>query len=135
MPRSRRIRNYIQEISASPNIEKASFIPPFMVLIVEIILLAHAFSLKETYVIFLTTILLALSIVEIILVSREIHDHYKKSNFDKVLTIQLDDFVTKRKTKNVKELVESFIKKNPQYAVNRNEIYRTVCQIMQIHKK
>jgi hypothetical protein len=94
MPRSGRLRTYITELAESPRTEKISFIPPFLVLLVEIILLRHAIVIESSYVIALTTILLVLSIIEIILVSREIHEHYQRSNFDRILTIRLDDFMT-----------------------------------------
>lgn len=135
MPRSGRLRNYINEIAESPRIEKITFIPPFLVLIVEIILIRHAIMIEEAYIIVLTTILLILSGVEIILVFEEIHEHYKRNNFDRILTIRLDDFVLGRKIKSVKEVVEEFIKIHPQYNSHRNEIYHITCQIMETHKE
>ena len=93
MPRSGRLRLFIKELAESPKIEKLSFIPPFLVLLVEIILLQHALAIYEPYVIGLTTLLLILSVTEIILVAQEIHEHYQIKNFERILTIKLDDFV------------------------------------------
>ncbi|MCK5636373.1 MAG: hypothetical protein KAH91_03050 [Thermoplasmatales archaeon] len=135
MPRSGRLRNYINEIAESPRIEKITFIPPFIVLIVEIILIRHAIMIEEWYIIVLTTILLILSAIEIILVFEEIHEHYQRSNFDRILTIRLDDFVLERKKKSVKEVVEEFIQTHPHYNKHRNEIYHITCQIMETHKE
>jgi hypothetical protein len=115
--------------------EKLSFIPPFIILVFEIILIIHAYTLNELYVITVTTILLSLSIIEIILVSREMHEHYKRRNFDRILTIKLDDFITQTKGTNVKTNVTDFIEQNPEYENSRNEIYHIVCQIMETHKK
>ena len=123
MPRSGRLRTYIKEFTESPRLEKISFIPPFLVLIVEIILLEHALSINEGYIIALTTILLILSVIEILFVSQEIHGHYQSTNFDRILTIRLDDFIIKRKKKNVKLLVEEFIETHPNYRNHRNGIY------------
>jgi len=119
MPRSGRLRRHIREFTGSSRAEKLSFIPPFLVLIVEIILLQHAIRIQVDYVIELTIILLILSAIEIILVSREMHKHYQRSNFDRILTIRLDDFIIERKKKNVKELVEEFIEKYPHYSSYR----------------
>ena len=135
MPRSGRLRCYIKEFAESPRFEKLSFIPPFLVLIVEIILLRHALSINEGYVIALTSILLILSAVEIFLVGGEIHDHYRRTNFDRILTIRLDDFITKKRNKNVQSLVEEFIETYPGYSCNRNEIYHIACQILDTHKE
>jgi len=137
MPRCGRLRSFISEYRGSPRTERISFIPPFLILIVEAVLLMHALTIDvpDLMVVELTTILLIISIVEIILVSYEIHEHYSKTNFDKVLTIRLDDFITEKKEKNVKKIVTEFIDQRPAYASHRNEIYHTACQIMETHKE
>ena len=135
MPRSGRIRNYIKELSESPMAEKLSFIPPFPILAIEIILIYHAFIINEYSVIILTTILLILSIIEMILVFGEIHEHYQSSNFDRELTIRLDDFIIEERTGNVKKIVEDFINDNPRFEPHRDNIYHIACQIMETHKR
>jgi hypothetical protein len=86
-------------------------------------------------VIVLTATLVIISIIEMILVSLEIHEHYQSSNFDRLLTIRLDDFVTESKQENVKKIVEDFIDFHPEYNAYRNEIYHITCQIMEMHKE
>jgi len=137
MPRSGRLRNFIKEYKASPKTEKLSFIPPFLILLVEAILLIHAFTIDvpDIMVVELTSILLIISIIEIILVTREIHENYSKSNFDKVLTIRLDDFIIESKEINVKKIVTDFIEKYPEYRNHRSDIYHTTCQILETHNK
>ena len=135
MPRSGRLRNFIKECKESPRTDKLSFIPPYLILILELILFIYAFISNEIPVMILTLILLIISIAEATLVSREIHQHYIKTNFDKVLTIRLDDFITEKKGKNVKKLVTEFIEQYPQYNTHRNEIYHTACQILETHEE
>ncbi|PNX50605.1 MAG: hypothetical protein BV456_06150 [Thermoplasmata archaeon M8B2D] len=137
MPRSRRLRNLIREYKESPRFEKMSFIPPFIILIVEGILLIHAITINvpDIMVVELTLILLAISIVEMILVFGEIHRHYKQNNFDKILTIRLDDFITEKKEINVKKIVTDFIELHPEYNRYRNEAYYTTCAILETHKQ
>jgi hypothetical protein len=137
MPRSGRLRTFIREYSSSPGIEKLSFIPPFLILIVEGILLVHALTIDvpDIMVVELTMVLLIISIIEILLVTREIHEHYQKTNFDRILTIKLDDFITESKEINVKKIVTEFIKKYPEYSKYRNDIYHTACQILETHKQ
>jgi len=134
MPRSGRLRNFIREYGESPKAERLSFIPPFLILAIEIVLIYHAITLNEAFVIILTSILLTVSITEIMLVSSEIHEHYIRSNFDKILTIRLDDFIGKKKEKNVKKIVGDFIELYPRYKTHRNDIYHTICQILEMHK-
>jgi len=135
MPRCGRLRSFIREYKESGRLEKWSFIPPFAILALEIILIAHAFMLQEIFVILLTLILVIISSIEIILVSTEIHEHYKCLNFDRVLTIRLDDFITETKEINVKKIVKDFIELHPEYKANRNEIYHTTCQILETHRE
>ena len=135
MPRCGRLRSFIQEYAESPRLEKASFIPPFLILIIEIILIIHAIGLKEMYVIALTAILLIISSIEIILVSAEIHANYQKDSFDRILTIRLDDYILERREKNVKIIVNDFIEEHPEYSSHRGEIYHTACQILETHRE
>jgi len=135
MPRSGRIRNFLREYKESPKIEKLSFIAPFLILLIECILLAHAINLKEVYVILLTAILVIVSIVEIILVTLEIHEEKQRRNFGKILAIKVDDFIINSKVTNVKKIVENFIKKYPEYRLKRNEVYHTACQVLETHKE
>jgi len=135
MPRCGRFRTFIREYNESARTDKLSFIPPFLILIVEAVLLMHALTIDvpDIMVVELTTILLIISIIEIILVSREMHQHYMKNNFDRILTIKLDDFITETNEKNVKKIVTDFIEDNSKYSTNRNEIYHIACQILETH--
>ncbi len=135
MPRCRRLRSFIREYNESQKTDKISFLPPFFILILEIILITHAFIENNTFVIWLTFILVIISIIEIIFVTREIHQHYQRNNFDRELTIRLDDFIIGKNEKNVQNIVEKFINLYPNYKNSRNEIYRISCQIMETHKK
>jgi len=135
MPRCGRLRSFIREYNESRRNDRISFLLPFFVLSIEIILLYHAITIIEGYVIVLTSLLLTLSIIEITLVSREAHKRYQQINFDRILTIRLDDFITKTRIKNVKIIVEDFIEQYPEYKKHRSQIYRTSCQILETHKE
>ena len=135
MPRSGRLRNFICEYKESPKLEKMSFIPPFFILAIEIILIIHAYIVQEIFVIILTSILLLISLIETLLVSAEVHQHYTKSNFDRILTIRLDDFITETKQINVKKIVMDFIEQYPEYESQRNEIYHITCEVLETHRK
>lgn len=135
MPRSGRLRTFIKEYRESPRTERVSFIPPFLILALEVILIAHAISIMDSYVIVLTSVLVVISVIEMILVTLEIHEHYQCANFDKVLTIKLDDFITEKKGKNVKKIITDFLDFYPEYEKHRNEIYHTTCQILETHRE
>ena len=135
MPRSKRLRNFINEYNESPKTEKMSFIPPFFILTLEFILIIHAIFYGNLFVIIITSILVIISLIEIIFVSAEIHEHYQRTNFDREMTIRLDDFIIEKNEKNVKKIVEEFIHKNFHYETHRNEIYHVACQIMATHKE
>ena len=135
MPRTGRFRRFIKEYNESQKTDKISFIPPFFILILEIILITHAIIENNVFVIWLTLILVIISIIEIIFVAREIHEHYQSNNFDRELTIRLDDFIIEKNEKNVQTIVGKFIEVHPNYEIYRNEIYHIACQIMETHKK
>lgn len=135
MPRSGRLRTFIKEYSESPRTEKISFIPPFVIVAIELILLIHALSSNDLVVLQLTAILVVISVIEIILVINEIHDHYLRGNYEKILAIKLDDFITSTKQTNVRIIIEDFIEEYPEYKGHRGEIYRTSCQVLETHRE
>lgn len=137
MPRCGRFRTFIREYKESERFEKLSFIPPFIILILEVILLLHALTedTSDLLVVELTTILLFISIIEILLVSREIHEHYQKDGDQREMTIRLDDFILERRMDNVSRIVEEFLQNNQQYCKQRNTVYHIACQIMETHKR
>ena len=61
-----------------------------------------AFLISNLTIAFVTIILVIVSTLEIIFVTREIKGRIIENNFDKILTIKLDDFITKKRQKNVK---------------------------------
>ena len=103
MPRCGRLRTYITDYGQSIRAKKISFIIPYLILLLEIILLIDAAFLDfNPFIIVITSTLVIISLIEIILVSREIHNRIMESNLEKILTIRLDDFITQKKQKNVK---------------------------------
>ena len=135
MPRSGRTRQYLKDVAESQRYEKISFILPFIILTTEIILLIHAFSMQDIYVILLTSFLLVVSIAELLFVIQEIHEHQQISSIERELTIRLDDFILEQKTTNVSTVVEEFLSKNEKYDKKRNAVYHIACQIMETHEK
>jgi len=135
MPRCGRIRTFIQEYNQSPRANKLSFFLPYLILALELIVLIDALIISNLIIIVITIILATISILEIILVTREIHNKYREDNFDKILTIKLDNFVTKKTEKNVKIIISDFLEQYPEYDKHRNKIYHTTCQILETHKK
>jgi len=136
MVRCGRLRGFIQEFSESKRIEKISFVLPFFVIVIDLILIEHAIRINEHYIIFFTTLLFFLSVIEVGVVIREIHGHYQNSIFERLLTIKLDDFILENlQQTSVKTIVEDFIKKYPNYEPFRNEVYHTTCQILETHKE
>jgi hypothetical protein len=134
MPRCGRTRQYLNDIAESQRFEKISFVLPFIILIMEIILLLHAISLKEGYVIVLTMFLLVVSIAELLFVLQEIHEHQQLNNIERELTIRLDDFILEKGLTNVSTVVEDFLGKNDKYCKKRNTVYHIACQIMETHE-
>ena len=131
MARCSRTRSFLMEVVKSPFVEKLSFILPFFVITIDIIILEHAIRIQEIYIIICSLFLFFLSLFEITAVSSELHKNYQKSNFEKRLTIKLDNFIEEKKGHNIKKIVEDFIANNPKYAIYRNDVYQITCQILE----
>ena len=97
MARCSRTRNFLREVAKSPFAEKLSFILPFFVITIDIIILEHAIRIQETYIIVCSLFLFFLSLFEISVVSSELHKNYQKTAFEKRLTIKLDGFIKGKK--------------------------------------
>ena len=131
MARCSRTRCFLREVAKSPFGEKLSFILPFFVITIDIIILEHAIRIQETYIIACTLFLFFLSLFEIIIVSRELHINFQKSIFEKRLAIKLNNFLEGKKGYNIKEIVENFVEINPEYTTFRNDVYQITCQILE----
>jgi len=135
MPRCGRIRTFIKEYNQSPKVNKLSFFLPYLILVLELIVLIDALIISNLIIVSITIILVTISVLEIIFVTREIHSKIIESNFDRILTIKLDDFITNKREKNVKIIITDFLEQYPEYNKHRNKIYQTTCQILETHKK
>ena len=134
MPRCGRFRTFLQEYKRSPRTNKISFFLPYLILVLELIVLIDAAFLDfNPFIIFITLILVGISSIEIVFVTSEIHNKYLEDSFDKILTIKLDDFITETRENNVKKIVADFIETHPDYYSDRNKIYHTTCQILETH--
>jgi hypothetical protein len=85
MVRCRRLRYFLRETFESPLAEKLSFLLPFIVITIDIILIEHAVRINEHYIIFFTSLLFLLSLLEIIVIMKDISNHHKKNTLETVL--------------------------------------------------
>ena len=131
MARYSKLRKFLTEIAGSPLIEKISLILPFIILGIDIHILQYSLFRKDFEIILPATILLALSIIEIIVVIDEIHVTARKMNMERELTIKLEKFIFDNPKLNVKEIVNKFVEKHPEYKDLRKDIYHITCQIFQ----
>ena len=131
MARYSKLRKFLTEIAGSPLVEKISLILPFIILGIDIHILQYSLFRKDFEIVLPATILLALSIVEIIVVIDEIHVTARKMNMERELTIKLEKFIFDNPKLNVKEVVNKFMEKHPEYKDLRKDIYHITCQIFQ----
>jgi len=131
MARYSKLRKFLTEIAGSPSIEKISLILPFIILGIDIHILQYSLFRKDFEIVLPATILLALSIIEIIVVIDEIHVTARKMNMERELTIRLEKFIFDNPKLNVKEVVNKFMEKHPEYKDLRKDIYHITCQIFQ----
>lgn len=135
MPRCGRVRTFINDCIQSPRTKKISFFLPYLILILELIVLIDALIISNLTIAYIAIILVIISVLEIIFVTKEIQYRIIENNFDNILTIKLDDFITKKREKNVKIIISEFIEQYPEYNKHRSKIYHTTCQILETHQK
>lgn len=136
MPRSGAIREFIRDYYGSSRWEKLALIPPFIILFMELFLLGYDLNHDVDFIVIeFTLILVAISLVEIVIVGKEIHEHTHECDYREELAILLDDFIARSRYKSVKNILSSFINHYPQYRVYRSDIYRITCQILAVHKE
>jgi hypothetical protein len=135
MVRLDKCRTLLYELKQSPKMELFSFFLPFIVLAIDMIILEHAIRIREHYVILLSSTLLILSLIEIIVVIREIHRHYQQLIFERKLNILLDDFILEGNYKKVKRIVMEFVAKYPEYQTKRDKVYHLCVQILETHRE
>ena len=136
LPRCGRIKTFLQNCRQSNRVYNLSFFLPYLILVLELILLIDSTIIDFNLIIIIITLsLVIISIAEIILVTREIHDKIQTNNFEKILTIKLDDFITRKREKNVKIIISDFLEQYPEYYKHRNKIYHITCQILELHQK
>jgi len=104
------------------------------VITIDIILIEHAIRINEHYIMFFTMILFFLSLIEIIVIIKDISGHHKKDTLEKTITADLDKFMSKRQAENVKILVEDFIKNHPQYNKHIGKVYHIACHAIEDKK-
>jgi len=131
MVRYSKLRKFLTEIAGSPVVEKISLILPFIILGIDVHILQYSLFRKDFEIVLPATILLALSIIEIIVVIDEIHVTARKMNMERELTIKLEKFIFDNPKLNVKEIVNKFVEKHPEYKDLRKDIYHITCQIFQ----
>ena len=64
--------------------------------------------LDEFFVIVLTGFLFIVSVIEILMITREMHEHRRQTTFERELAIRLDDFIIERHMDNVSNIVADF---------------------------
>jgi len=131
MVRYGRLRRFLSEIAGSPLVEKVSLILPFVILGIDFHILNYSLHRMDFEIVLPAVILLVLSLIEIVVVVDEIHVTALKMSRERELTIKLEKFVLENPELNVKDVVNRFIKKHPEYKELRRDIYHLVCQIFE----
>ncbi|HDM25158.1 MAG TPA: hypothetical protein ENG24_00980 [Thermoplasmatales archaeon] len=125
------MRRFLSEIAGSPLVEKVSLILPFVILGIDVHILNYSLHRMDFEIVLPAVILLVLSLIEIVVVVDEIHVTALKMSRERELTIKLEKFVLENPELNVKDVVNRFIKKHPEYKELRRDIYHLVCQIFE----
>ena len=78
-----------------------------------------------------SSMLFILSIIESVVVLREIHKHYHQLIDERKIIIMLNDFIVKSNHKNVEKIVAEFLTAHPEFFNKKDTIYKNCYQILE----
>lgn len=127
--RHRFVRNLFNEILTASRIIKIALIIPFIVLLFDAEIFYYSWTNKEKTILIASGFVLLLSILEIIAVIKEIHEHISGIKRKEILMEKIRHIAEDMEKPTVRKIMDTFIKKyGDEYSVN--EIYHAVCDLL-----
>jgi len=127
--RHRFARNLLNEILTASRIIKIALIIPFIVLLFDAEIFYYSWTNQEKTILIASGFVLFLSILEIIAVIKEIHEHVSKIRRREILEERMKKIAKEIKNPTVRKIVDEFMAKYPrEYSIN--EVYHVACILM-----
>ncbi|HEC88722.1 MAG TPA: hypothetical protein ENI52_05345 [Thermoplasmata archaeon] len=127
--RHRFLRNLFNEILTASRIIKIALIIPFIVLIFDAEIFYYSWTNHEKTILIASGFVLLLSILEIIAVIKEIHEHISSVRRKEILMEKLRQIAENMKKPTVRKIMDTFMEKyGEEYSVN--EVYHATCDLL-----
>jgi len=127
--RHRFARNLLGEILTANRMIKIALLIPFIVLLFDVEIFYYSWTNQEKTILIASGFVLFLSILEIIAVIKEIHEHITKVRRLEILERRLEKIAKEIKNPTVRKIVDKFMAKYPkEYTIN--EVYHAACILM-----
>lgn len=127
--RHRFIRNLFAEMLKASRLEKLVLIIPFIVLIFDAEIFYFAWKNKEENILIASSFVLFLSILEILAVMKEIHEHVNRLRRREILEEKLRKIMKTMEKPTVRKVVDKFMASYPdEYSIK--EVYHVTCNLI-----
>lgn len=127
--RHRFLRNLFNEILTASRIIKIALIIPFIVLIFDAEIFYYSWTNHEKTILIASSFVLLLSVLEIIAVIKEIHEHISNIRRKEILIEKIRQIAENMEKPTVRKVVDVFIKKyGEEYSIN--EVYHATCNLL-----
>jgi hypothetical protein len=128
--RHRLFREICRELVTTTKWERVVLFIPFVVLIIDADIFYYAWTHHKITLIFLSSIVLILSSVEIVAVIKEIHEHISYAQKYSTIEEQVLDTVKKFPEKPTVGQVMAALSNNGKEEFSRFEVYPVVCKVL-----
>ena len=127
--RHRFLRNLFSEILTTSKIIKIVLIIPFIVLLFDAEIFYYSWTNNEKTILIASAFVLFLSILKIVAVIGEIHEHISKVRRREILEERLRKVAKKIEKPTVRKIIDEFMVKYPEeYSVS--EVYHAACDML-----
>lgn len=127
--RHRFARNLLGEILTASRMKKIALIIPFIVLLFDAEIFYYSWTNQEKTILIASGFVLFLSILEIVAVIKEIHEHITRVKRFEILERRLKKIAEEIERPTVRKIVDKFMAKYPkEYTIS--EVYHAACILM-----
>jgi len=127
--RHRLIRGVFSEILKATKIEKLVLILPFIVLAIDADIFYFAWKNNEKNILIASGFVLFLSILEILVAIKEIHEHVHTLRRREILEERLRKIMKRIKKPTVRKIVDKFMAEYPK-EFDISEVYHVACRLI-----
>jgi hypothetical protein len=127
--RHRLLRNIFGDIVKASRLAKIVLLIPFIVLLIDAEIFIYAWTHSEKTVLLFSGFVLLLSVLEIVVVVGEIHEHLSETRRRELIEERVRAIAEGMENPTVRAVIDAFLKEYPR-EFKMSEIYHVTCDLM-----